>query len=128
MTKIVLDASALLALLQREKGSDQVTQHLSNAMMSSINFSEVIAVLIHTGIPEKEAKILITDLIKEIIPFDTEQAYLTAILRTATKNLGLSLGDRACLSLAQLHKTTALTADKAWAKLHLEHAKIVVIR
>ncbi len=128
MTRVVLDTSALLALLQQEKGSDQVAQHLPNAMMSSVNFSEVIAVLISTGIPEKEAKALITDIVKHIVPFDTEQAYLAATLRATTKHCGLSLGDRACLALAQLYKITALTADKIWSKLPLQHIKITVIR
>jgi ribonuclease VapC len=128
MNKVILDASALLALLQEEKGSDQVMQHLPNAIMSSINVSEVIAVLINTGIPEKEAKTLITDIVKQIVPFDMEQAYLTAVLRKKTQSLGLSLGDRACLVLAQLHKGTALTADKIWSKLQLEHITVSVIR
>lgn len=126
--EIVLDASAFLALLQQEKGGEQIEKHLPNAIMSSVNFSEVIAVLVQNGIAEEEAKTLPVDIVKEIVPFDMHQAYLTALLRKDTKKWGLSFGDRACLSLAQLRKTTVLTADKIWGKLHLDHIQIEVIR
>lgn len=126
--KIVLDASALLALLQKENGFEQVEKRLPHAMMSSVNLSEVIAVLIHVGISEEKAYTLTTEIINEIIPFDSEQAYLAAYLRKLTKTHGLSLGDRACLALAQLQKTTVLTADKIWSKLQLNDIRIEVIR
>ena len=43
MTEVVLDASALLALLQEEPGSALVENHLADAVISAVNVSEVIA-------------------------------------------------------------------------------------
>jgi PIN domain nuclease of toxin-antitoxin system len=43
----------------------------------------------------------------------------TGALRPATKALGLSLGDRACLALARRERLPILTADRSWAKLDL---------
>jgi PIN domain nuclease of toxin-antitoxin system len=126
--KIVFDASTLLALLQEEKGCECIEKHLSHAIMSSVNFSEVISVLINAGINEKDALSHTTALIKEIVPFDSEQAYQAARLRTNTKKYGLSFGDRACIALGQLHKSTVLTADKIWSNLHLQDVKIEIIR
>ncbi|MFZ1106612.1 MAG: PIN domain-containing protein [Hyphomicrobiaceae bacterium] len=54
-----------------------------------------------------------------IVPFDEELARQTGALRPATRSLGLSLGDRACLALAQRERLPVLTADRSWAKLDL---------
>ena len=55
----------------------------------------------------------------EIVPFDANQAATSAALRQITKTLGLSLGDRACLALAQQKQLPVITADKIWGKLNL---------
>jgi PIN domain nuclease of toxin-antitoxin system len=54
-----------------------------------------------------------------IIPFDIELAYQAGLLRSLTKQAGLSLGDRACLALAWRLKLPVLTTDKVWGKLSL---------
>lgn len=123
---MVLDASALLALLQDEPGGNAVEKYLSEACMSSVNFSEVIAILNKNGIHENTAKELITDIIDEIIPFDSEQAFYTAVLRQESKKWGLSFGDRACLVLAQQKKTTVIT-DKIWKNLRIQNVNIEII-
>ena len=46
MSSWVLDASALLALLNREPGSEKVVAALPDAVMSSVNLSEVVAKLV----------------------------------------------------------------------------------
>lgn len=125
---VVLDASALIALFKKEKGAEVIEKYLPRAIMSAVNFSEVISVLANAGIDEEEAKILTTDVLKEIIPLDIEQAYLVAKLRPITKKYGLSLGDRSCLALAQIKKTTVITADKIWNNLQLNGINIEVIR
>jgi ribonuclease VapC len=126
--KIVLDASALLALLNQENGYEKVESALPDAMISAVNYSETIAVLSKIGISEDEAKELTHSVIPDIIPFDTEQAHIAAILRKKTQAHGLSLGDRACLALAEKFKAHVLTADKIWSKLSLDNIKIEVIR
>jgi PIN domain nuclease of toxin-antitoxin system len=124
--KVVLDASALLALLNQEIGHAQVEKHLSNAVMSAVNISEVVATYTLLGAVEREVESLIHSLVKEIIPFDTEQAFIAGFLRKKTKAHGLSLGDRACLALAELKNLPVLTADKIWAKLDIKiHISVI---
>ncbi len=116
---VVLDASALLALLNEEEGSEIVERVLPNAVMSTVNLSETIAVLAGIGIDAADAKQLTFSLIREYIPFNQEQAYCAATLRSLTKKYGLSIGDRACLALAKLQKLKVFSADKVWSKLDL---------
>lgn len=127
MNEIVLDASALLALINREKGYEDVQASLSQAVMSTVNVSEVAAVLCNIGMPLDEIKPLIQDLLKKTIPFDEEQAFIAAGLRKETKAKGLSLGDRACLALAIDYQLPILTADKAWTEFESD-LQITLIR
>ena len=119
MSKYVLDASAVLALLNQEPGMDRVEAVLADSCMGAVNYCEVLGKLIDAGIPEKDARESVELLNIEIIPFDTDMARLAAVLRPTTKKLGLSLGDRSCLALALSRRNAALTAERAWAKLKI---------
>ena len=113
----VMDASALLALLNAEPGADVVAQALPEAVISAVNLSEVVAKLSQAGMPEDAVRLAMQPLGLKVEPFEEEQAYQAGILHGATKRLGLSLGDRACLSLAQRLGVIALTADRTWVEL-----------
>ncbi len=115
----VLDASALLVLLNAEPGVEVVSQALPLGVMSAVNLSEVIAKLAEAGMPEAVARQAIGGLAVEVVSFDDEQAYMAGMLRPLTMHLGLSLGDRACLALARLLNSPALTTDRLWAQLDL---------
>ena len=117
MPEIVIDASALLALLNAETGADVVVEALSEGVISSVNLSEVVAKLCEAGMPEKAIRQILQPLGLEIVPFDEEQSYQAGLLRTSTRDIGISLGDRACLSLAKMLGLVALTADRAWAEI-----------
>jgi PIN domain nuclease of toxin-antitoxin system len=52
----ILDASALLALLNNESGADAVRDTLPNAAISAVNLAEVISRLIAVGMPEDKTK------------------------------------------------------------------------
>ena len=127
MPNTVIDASALLALLNAEPGADIVIEALPGGVVSAVNLSEVIAKLCDAGTPEKAIRQVLQSLGLEVIPFDEEQSYQAGLLRTATQDIGISLGDRACLSLAKMLGVAALTADRAWSGLPIEVA-IKVIR
>lgn len=117
MPKTVIDASALLALLNAEPGADIVTDALPGGIISTVNLSEVIAKLCDAGMPEKAIRQALQPLGLEIMPFDENQSYQAGLLRTSTQDMGISLGDRACLSLAKMLGVVALTADRAWTEL-----------
>ena len=117
MASIVLDASAMLAVLNGETGTGTVIAALGDAIISSVNYSEVISKLVEVGTPPALARKALQQLGIGIIAFDTELAERTGALRAQTKHLGLSLGDRACLSLAERERLPALTGDRRWADL-----------
>ena len=114
----MLDASALLAYLNAEPGSEQVEALvLDGSPISAVNLSEVIAKLARTGMPEAVVHEVLGLLKLRVVPFDEEIAYRSAFLIQKTRTLGLSLGDRACLALAQKLRLPAFTADRVWNKV-----------
>ncbi|MBD2773698.1 PIN domain-containing protein [Iningainema tapete] len=119
MSNYVVDASAILALLNNEPGSEIVINVLTQAVISSVNLSEVVAKLADNGIPEIEVREIIGTLGLEIINFDTEMSYRAGMLRTLTRQAGLSFGDRACLALGESLGLPILTTDRTWANLEL---------
>lgn len=127
MADVVLDASALLALLNAETGAESVAAALPDAVVSAVNLSEVVAKLAEAGMPEKAIRDALLALPLPVVPFDREQAYEAGMLRPSTRGMGLSLGDRGCLSLAKRLGVPALTADKSWERLAVG-VKVRVIR
>ncbi len=121
----VLDASAILAVLNDERGGEEVESMLSKAAVSAVNVAEVYTKLIESGMEESEARESFALLGLQIEKFDEEMAMLSALLRPKTKRFGLSLGDRSCLALAMKTQATAITADKSWAKVGLCPIKII---
>ena len=120
MSSIVLDASALLAVLNREPGSDKLTPELLNvAVSSTVNLAEVQSKLVGRGLtPDKAWEVTVSP-IREVIPFTAEHAQIAGSLITHTRALGLSLGDRACLALGLALRSAVYTADKSWKSLRL---------
>ena len=119
MSSIVLDASALLAFLNQEPGTEQWTSAVGESMISAVNLSEVVAKLADAGMPEAEIREALEPLGLEVASFDAELAYQAGLLRPQTKQFGLSLGDRACLALARSGTLPVLTADRAWEALRV---------
>lgn len=119
MSSYVLDASALLALLRAESGAEAVATKLPDAVMSSVNLSEVATKLVADGMPVEAVRESVGSLDLEIRAFDAGFAYRAASSRERTRRHALSLGDRACLALAERLDATALTADRAWAEVDL---------
>ena len=119
MNKVVLDASALLALLNEEPGSEEVDQTIPGAAISAVNLSEVISKFNERGMTEKVVRSTLEDIQIDVYPFDRESAYKAGALRMATKGLGLSFGDRACLSLGWQLQRPVLTTDRFWRDLEV---------
>jgi len=124
---IALDASAMLAFLFREPGHERVADVIEEGCISSVNLSEVLVRFARDGHDPALTYGKIAESPIEIVPFLGEDAALAASLVPATRRLGLSLGDRACLALALARRIPALTADQAWLRLDLR-IRIVPIR
>ncbi len=128
MNKVVLDASAIIAVINGESGTEKLTaQLLARAVGSTVNLAEVQTKLLSRGWTSEQAWEDATSPVREVLPFDEEQARIAGDLSIQTRPLGLSLGDRACLALGISLKAPVYTAERAWKKLKLG-VKVHVIR
>ena len=126
MADVVLDTSAFLALVRGERGWDQVVAVLPGSVICSVNAAEAYARFSDWAYTrDQQAKC--HDLLRDrIVPFDTDLALRSGALRSATSAKGLSLGDRACLALAQRLGLPAMTADRAWSEIKIGVAVEVI--
>jgi ribonuclease VapC len=119
----ILDASALLAYLQGERGADIVANALTQGcLISSVNWAETLSKLAERGQdPDAVTNLLINQGLLNnaliIATFDANLAQATAKLRPLTRSSGLSLGDRACIALGLQTQLPILTSDQAWNSL-----------
>jgi ribonuclease VapC len=114
VNSVVLDASAILALMYREPGGEAVPEYLPGSLLSAVNLSEVVTKSVDAGMTLEEANMALSGFPFEIMPFDAEQAFVAASLRPATRPHGLSLGDRACLALGLKTGLPVVTAERKW--------------
>jgi ribonuclease VapC len=118
MSRVVLDASAILAVIHQEPGHEKLTPEvLSAAVGSTVNLAEVQGKLVSRGWTSDEAWEDATSPVQEILAFNEEHAQIAGDLITQTRHIGLSLGDRACLALGLSLKAPVYTAEKAWKGL-----------
>lgn len=100
--------------------------------MSTVNWAEVAAKVHGAMANGSEARALdlryeLCALGLRLVELSAEQADVAGELQRGTRELGLSLGDRACLALGIARSETVFTADQAWQRLRLGVA-IEVIR
>ena len=117
--KAVLDASALLAYLQDEPGSETIEPMLDESAISSVNWAEVVQKSIAGGVDVDGLREDVEALGLSLLPFTAEEAETAGRLWLQTRSCGLSLGDRACLSLGLRLGIPVLTTDQIWATLNL---------
>lgn len=115
----VIDSSVVLAAMLGEITIEEAEPWLKDACISAVNFAEVVTRLTDRGMTAKDLAENLADMDLDVRPFDQEQAEQAGLLRSKTRDLGLSLGDRACLALAAQLGLPVATGDKAWAKLDL---------
>ena len=126
---MVLDASAVLALLFDEPGAEIVRTNLRAGVIGAANLAEVLAKLSDHGLPAPEAARAVAILGLEVAPMTEAQAQRSAGMRPATRAAKLSLGDRVCLALAAELGVSALTADRGWVAIAgVAGVRIQVIR
>ncbi|VAX08791.1 hypothetical protein MNBD_GAMMA26-1069 [hydrothermal vent metagenome] len=125
---MILDASALLALLQSEPGAERVEAVLHSCSISAVNWSEVVQKLLRY---DPDAANIRHDLEKtglKIVSFTTEQAESCATLWSPCKHLGISLADRVCLQLGMSTREIVLTADTTWGGLDIPEIRVEQLR
>jgi ribonuclease VapC len=124
---LLADASAILAYLGFETGSDAVAEHLAELAITAVNLAEIVTVLSLRGVKTDWIEKNVLRVFSNILPFDREQARVAGSLAVLTNNQGLSLGDRACLAAAIVLDGRVITVDQAWRNLNLG-VEIVMIR
>jgi PIN domain nuclease of toxin-antitoxin system len=130
----VLDASALLAHLNEERGAAVVRQAMADgAAISVVNWMEVLSRIAERGEdPElAAAEMKGAGLIGGVVsvePITEQDSIEIARLRPLTKEQGLSLADRSCLALATRRGLPALTGDRAWQNLPKVDVAVKLIR
>jgi ribonuclease VapC len=105
--KAVLDASAVLAVVQDEPGADALRPLLPRALVCSVNLAEVLAKLVRDGMPRQEAAAALDALHIEEVAFDAADAQRSAAYVTK----GVSLGDR-CFLAAAARYGEGFTSDR----------------
>lgn len=126
MNSIVLDSSAILAMIQGERGGERVEVLLDSmdagadlqVYVSWVSWCEVLTRNRRDN-PDVTADELTAVLAGvELVPFAGDAAELAA--NYAEVSRALSLGDRACLALAKSLQATAWTTDRLWVECKLD--------
>ena len=120
MSETVLDTSVVLAILDREPGYETALTAIHHATINTVTLAEVATKLADRGMNDAEIRGTVNDLRIQVVPFDENQAYIAGLLRPVSRQYGLSLGDRACLSLAVSSSLPVLTADRVWADIPID--------
>jgi ribonuclease VapC len=127
VTSVVLDASAVIAVLNSEPGAEVVLGAIAGALISAVNYSEVLKKAIERCQTTRPIAALLHSYSVEIVPFDEALAAASAELFPATKQHGLSFADRACLALDVQRKCKVFTSERSMGLVSLP-IKVKLIR
>lgn len=130
---MVIDASALIAYLLDETGADFVEQQLQehHCLLSVVQRTEVIGKLVGSGtFTQHQVETRLAPLARALmmVPFDLTQSDAAAYFYARRSPYKLSLGDCACLALAETRGEDVLTAERGWTQLPDLRVKVHLIR
>lgn len=117
MSGTVVDTSALLAWFLGERGGEVVGQYRRECgplYLSVVNMAEFSIICARKGLRPTEARRFVRGLSIRIEPFLEDDAFEVGRLHPHCAKAGLSLGDKACLSLGVRMGCSILTADRDW--------------
>ena len=127
-TEYVLDSTALIAVMQLEPGHQRVAAILEKSAISAVNLAETVHKLVQRGSPTDGIRGSLAHLELAVEDWTEDLAYRSTEFTQFTKSHGLSLGDRACLTLAKQLHATAVTADRAWRRVPSLGVPIMIFR
>ena len=128
MSEVVLDASAVLAMLRDEPGGNEVASFIGRALISAVNLQEVAKDMLREGVPIGDVRTVLDELALHVHDHDREAAYTAAALYEATKQYGRGLGDRSCMALGIQLGLPVLTADREWKRVEVERLELRHLR
>jgi ribonuclease VapC len=124
----VLDSTALIAVVEQEPGYQRVEELLDNSTISTVNLAETMNKLVDRGSPAETVREALVNLELAVEDWSEDMAYRSAEFTRFNKSHGLSLGDRACLTLAKQLRATAVTSDRTWRRLPSLGVRIMIFR
>lgn len=127
MNKVVLDASAILAVFFLEDGKQVVEPVLYGASVSAVNYSEVLKKAVEKRGSIQQARYFLERQSINVVPFDASQGVLAASILPQTSPHGLSFADRACLSLGMQLQYKVFTAEQRMGATELD-VRVKLIR
>jgi ribonuclease VapC len=114
VNSVVLDASVILQVAQRERGYERILPFLPTGKVSAVNLAESVNKLVREGAPRTVAEESLRPLIWNIVAFTAEHAWEVGVVRERAGKLDLSLGDMACLAVGRCLHLPVLTNDRNW--------------
>jgi ribonuclease VapC len=124
----VMDSTALIAVVYQEPGYQRVVEILDKSAISAVNLAEIINKLVLRGSPAETVRETLFTLELTVQDWTEDLAYRSAEFTPFTKSHGLSLGDRACLTLAKQLRATAVTSDRAWRRVPSLGVRVMMFR
>ena len=119
MSDVVVDTSAVIAVIKDEPGGERAADHARGGHMSALNYCEIVGWLAERGSTANDIEKFVAPFALTVDVFDRARATAAGLLAAKTMRRGISLGDRACLALATELGLPVVTGDRAWRDLEL---------
>jgi PIN domain nuclease of toxin-antitoxin system len=126
VNRIVLDASAVLAMILNEPGGERVDALLdalelgsdAEVFISSVNWCEILTRMQREKLDMSGERLSAVLAGVELVPFGRAESEAAAAYGYVSRSL--SLGDRACLALAKSQQASAWTTERLWSQCQLD--------
>ncbi len=119
--RLILDASAVLAILEEGPGSKEIEDRLGagfvSAAIGAVNLAEVFGDLARRGLNREDIREATSALALVVYAFDEGMAERVGLLEAETQDPRIPLGARECVALARRLGATALTTEWSWERL-----------
>lgn len=102
MSAIVIDASAILAMIFDEVGGDMVAEACDGAVLNAVSLDEVLHKSARRGLDPVAVETQLSRLGIAVTAFDARQARVSATLYAQLFSTDTSFADRACLSMGMM--------------------------